>query len=58
MACDVLPTDHNHGAEAARRLLVRLLKNQGLKPKRIITDKLLIWRGKAGSYAKRRTPVA
>ena len=26
--------------KAAKRLLVRLLKKQGLKPKRIITDKL------------------
>jgi putative transposase len=37
-------------AKAARRLLIRLLKNQGCPPKRMITDKL-------GSYAKAKGEV-
>jgi putative transposase len=36
--------------KAAKRLLVRLLKRQGLPPKRIVTDKL-------GSYAKAKAEI-
>ncbi len=45
--------------KAAKRLLLRLLKKQGLTPKRIITDKLsLVRRSKTGHHARRRTPIA
>jgi transposase-like protein len=42
--------------KAAQRLLIRLLKKQGLTPKQIITA--LIWSGQAGCDAFRRTSIA
>ena len=45
--------------KAAKRLLVRLLKKQGLTPKRIVTDKLRSYgAANAGSHAYRRTLIA
>lgn len=42
--------------KAAKRLLVRLMRKQGLTPKRIVTDKLRFGRiGKTGFDARRRT---
>lgn len=44
--------------KAARHLLIRLLKKQGLSPKRIVTDKLRSYSAATSGHARYRAPVA
>lgn len=44
--------------KAARHLLFRLLKKQGLSPKRIVTDKLRSYSAATSGHARYRAPVA
>ncbi|TGS89906.1 IS6 family transposase, partial [Mesorhizobium sp. M2D.F.Ca.ET.178.01.1.1] len=49
---------NRRNTKAVKRLLTRLLKKQGVAPKRMITDKLRSWSSQATGDAGRRASVA